>query len=76
MDAVINIYENEFTHEMLDKLKSAFTGKKFRIEIEEESVETDFILSKPAFAEELKRRIQSIENREAEFITLNPGELI
>ena len=60
MDAVIHIDEKEFTHEMHDKLKSAFNGKKFRIEIEEEMDETEFILSKPAFAEELKRRIEKL----------------
>lgn len=75
MDAVINIEEKEFTHEMLDKLKSTFIGKKFRIEIADETDETDFILSKPAFAEELKRRIRNIENKEAEFVGINPEEL-
>ena len=74
MDAVINIDENEFTHEMLDKLKAAFNGKKFRIEIEED--ETNFILSKPGFAEELTRRIQNIENTKAGFVSINPEELI
>ncbi len=75
MDATISLSEKEFTHELLDKLKATFSGKKFKIEVEDEIDETDFILSNEAYAEELIKRIQSVENKTADFVSVKPEEL-
>jgi hypothetical protein len=44
--------------------------------IEGDEDATQFILNRPALAEELQRRIESIENKTAKLITVNPEDLV
>ena len=75
MDATINITEREFTHEMLDKLKSAFSGKKFRIEVEDERDETEYLFGNPVMKEILESRLEKIEQRK-DLVEVKPEDLL
>ena len=75
MDATISLTEKEFTHELLDKLKLTFSGKKFRIEVEEEMDETEYLFGNPVMKEILETRLQRIERKEG-LIEVKPEDLV
>lgn len=61
MEAVIKLSVDELTTEVVDNLKRLFPGKQVEIKVEEEMDATDYILSNPAYGNELKERINEYE---------------
>jgi hypothetical protein len=76
MEAVIKLDIDEITVEFIDNLKKLFPGRKVEIKVEDEMDATEFIMSRPAYAEELTRRIESVENGTARLIEVKPEELL
>lgn len=75
MEAVIKLNVDELSNEFLDNLKKLFPGRNVEIKVEEEMDATEFILSRSAYAEELSRRIKSIEDNTADLITVKLEDL-
>ena len=75
MEASIKLNVDELSMEFLDNLKKLFPGRKVEIKVEEEMDATEFILSRPAYAEELRRRIKEYETT-GEVITVKPEDLL
>lgn len=78
MQAVIKINVDELTTEFVENLRKLFAGKAVEIKVdteEEEMDATEFIMSKPAYAAELLRRINEYE-RTGEAITVQPEDLL
>ncbi len=74
MEAVIKLNVEELSTEFIDNLKKLFPGKNVEIKVEEEMDATDFILSNPAYANELNERIREYETSK-KVITVNPEDL-
>ncbi len=54
--------EELFTESFLQFIRSAFSGKRLRVEIEEEMDETDFILRDPIMRERILKSVDEINN--------------
>ncbi len=76
MEAVIKLNIEELSAEFVNNLKKLFPGKNVEIKVEEEMDTTDYILSNPAYANELSERIRSIEDNTATLITVKPEDLL
>ena len=64
---------NELTIEVLNSIKSAFTGKEIEITVSEAMDETEYLLASPANKEHLLRSIRDLE--EGRGITFTVEEL-
>jgi hypothetical protein len=91
METTIRINTDMLNMEILEGIQKMFPHKKVEITIQETYDEfaedggvyiegdedaTQFILNRPAFAAELRRRIDSIENKTAKLVTVNPQDLL
>ena len=90
METTIRINTELLNMDILEGIKKMFPNKKVSITIQEE-VEyeegaanyiegdedaTQFILNRPAYAAELLKRIKSLENNEAQLVTVKLEDLV
>ena len=77
MEATITLHYDDFTLEFFNKLKAFVKGKEVVISVreEEESI-NEYLLREPAYAAELKRRIDNIENNTTELVEVKLDDLL
>ena len=76
MEALIKLNINDLSTDFINKLKALFPGVDVEIKLNTDSDETAFILSNPAFANELRQRIAEVENNKEPLIIVNESELL
>ncbi len=91
METIIRINTDLLNMDVLEGIKRMFPHKHVEITIQEEYQEntkandsyiegdedaTQFILNRPALAVELQSRIDSIENKTAKLVTVDPVDLL
>ena len=76
MEALIKLNINDLSTDFINKLKALFPGVDVEIKLNKDSDETAFILSNPAFANELRQRIAEVENNKEPLIIVNESELL
>ena len=77
MEATITLHDEDFTLEFFNKLKAFVKGKEVVISVreEEESI-NEYLLREPAYAAELKKRIDNIENNTTELVEVKLDDLL
>jgi hypothetical protein len=77
MEATITLHDDDFTLEFFHKLKAFVKGKEVVISVreEEESI-NEYLLREPAYAAELKKRIDNIENCTTELVEVKLEDLL
>lgn len=76
MEATITLHDDDFTLEFFNKLKAFVKGKEVVISVREEESINEYLLSEPAYAAELKRRIDNIENNTTELVEVKLDDLL
>jgi hypothetical protein len=81
MEATIKLHDKDFTLEFFNQLKAFVKGKEILISIKEgveEDDETinDYLLKEPAFAAELYKRIEDLENGKGELVQMKLEDLL
>jgi hypothetical protein len=74
METTIKINTDQLTGDILESIKQMFPHKLVEINIQAVD-ETDFILSNPAYANELKERIENYEKGQ-KVISLKAAEIL
>ena len=74
MEATIRINADELDNSFVEHIKKMFPHHELQISVQPMD-ETDYILSQPAFAAELRERIKSIESGEP-LIQVLPNDLL
>jgi len=74
METTIRINTDSITPEFIDGIKNLFPHKTVEITIQPSDA-TDYILSNPAFAHELKERIERYETKK-EVISLKADDIL
>lgn len=76
MEATITLHDDDFTLEFFNKLKAFVKGKEVVISVREEESINEYLLREPAYAAELKRRIDNIENNTTELVEVKLDDLL
>ncbi len=76
MEATITLHDDDFTLEFFNKLKAFVKGKEVVISVREEESINEYLLREPAYAAELKRRIDNIENNTTELVKVKLDDLL
>lgn len=76
MEATITLHDDDFTLEFFNKLKAFVKGKEVVIRVREEESINEYLLREPAYAAELKRRIDNIENNTTELVEVKLDDLL
>ena len=62
MEALFRLNIDDLSADFVDKLRALFPGVDVEIKLNTEKDETAFVLSNPAFANELRERIAEVES--------------
>ena len=80
MQATITLHDEDFTLEFFNKLKAFVKGKEVVISVKEEEEDgesiNDLLDKNPAYAAELLRRIDGIENGTSQLIHVKMEDLL
>jgi hypothetical protein len=79
METTIRLNTDQLNQDILEGIKKMFPHKEVEITIQEEYAEdedaTTFIMNRPELADELRRRIESIESKTAKLVSVKVEDL-